>query len=324
MVANDSERLAIQPLVTPTETRVKGNEGLRATAVTIAACYVTPEGVVLGADSTASTMLAGGFHYFNYNQKIFEVGEPGTGTLGMATWGLGGIGTQSHRTIVAMFDDDLKSTPPKDMKEVADRWTDKIWAQYQPNLARCLALNQKPPFDKAANPPNPAARTEAEEMEFEQLKHGLGLGFFIGGHLLPARAPAAFGIAFDPLAGRPTPVQFGSWNFAGAPNMIGRLINGFDGAIRDDLLKSGKWSGTAAELDQLLSQHQLATPYLPIREAIDFVHACVASTIKAMKFSNLAQICGGPIEIAVITTDRRFRWVRHKEWDAAIAEGAPS
>ena len=56
---------------------------------------------------------------------------------------------------------------------------------------------------------------------------------------------------------------------------------------------------------------------------IDFVHACIASTIKAMKFSNLAQICGGPIEIAVITTDRRFRWVRHKEWDAAISEGAP-
>jgi hypothetical protein len=64
---------------------------------------------------------------------------------------------------------------------------------------------------------------------------------------------------------------------------------------------------------------------LPIREAIDFVHACVSSTIKAMKFStSLAQICGGPIEIAVITTDRRFRWVRHKDWDVAIAEGDPA
>jgi hypothetical protein len=34
--------------------------------------------------------------------------------------------------------------------------------------------------------------------------------------------------------------------------------------------------------------------------------------------------CGGPIEIAVITTDRRFRWVRHKDWDVAIAEGDPA
>lgn len=233
-------------------------------------------------------------------------------------------GPVSHRTAVAMFDDDLKAKPPKDMKEVADRWTDVVWAHYQPLATRCLALNQKPPFDKAAKPPNPAARTEAEEKEFEQLKHGLVLGFFIGGHLLPARALAAFSIAFDPLAAKPSPVQFASWNFAGAPNMIGRLINGVDAAIRGDILGSGKWTGTPAELDQLLTKHQLATPYLPIREAVDFVHACIVSTIKAMKFSNLAQICGGPIEIAVITTDRRFRWVRHKEWDAAISEGAPS
>jgi hypothetical protein len=54
--------------------------------VTIAVCYVTPEGVVLGA---ASATLPGGFHYFNFNQKVFEIGEPGRGTLGIATWGLG-------------------------------------------------------------------------------------------------------------------------------------------------------------------------------------------------------------------------------------------
>jgi hypothetical protein len=28
--------------------------------------------------------------------------------------------------------------------------------------------------------------------------------------------------------------------------------------------------------------------------------------------------CGGPIEIAVISTDRRFRWVRHKNFGAAL------
>ncbi len=69
------------------------------------------------------------------------------------------------------------------------------------------------------------------------------------------------------------------------------------------------------------ASHRLEHPTLPIRDAIDFVHACIQSTIKAHKFSNLSQICGGPIEIAVIRTDRRFRWVRHKNWDAAIMEG---
>jgi hypothetical protein len=132
-------------------------------------------------------------------------------------------------------------------------------------------------------------------------------------------------MAFQPLQGKPTPVKLAmTWSFWGAPNMIQRLIFGRDANLRDGLLASGKWSGTAADLDSFLSRYQLATPLLPIRDAIDFTHACIASTIKAMKFSNLPQICGGPIEIAVITTDRRFRWVHHKDWDAAIMEGVQS
>ena len=103
--------------------------------------------------------------------------------------------------------------------------------------------------------------------------------------------------------------------------MIKRLMFGCDDEFKSDILNSGKWSGTPSELDALLAKHQLSAPYVPMRDAIDFVHSCIASTIKAMKFSNLAQTCGGPIEIAVITTDRNFRWVRHKEWDAAINEG---
>jgi hypothetical protein len=34
--------------------------------VTIATCYVSPEGVVLGADSTSTVGTPGNFHYFNY------------------------------------------------------------------------------------------------------------------------------------------------------------------------------------------------------------------------------------------------------------------
>jgi len=71
----------------------------------------------------------------------------------------------------------------------------------------------------------------------------------------------------------------------------------------------------------LISRHKLMHPTtVPIREAIDFTQACLLTTIKAMKFSNLPQVCGGPIELAVITTDRAFRWVRHKSWESAIRE----
>jgi hypothetical protein len=59
-----------------------------------------------------------------------------------------------------------------------------------------------------------------------------------------------------------------------------------------------------------------------LRDAIDFAYSSIHSTIKALKFSNLNQICGGPIEIAVIRTDRLFEWVQHKKWNAGLKEGA--
>ena len=68
--------------------------------MTIAICYVSPEGIVLGADSTSSAVVSpGGFHYFNFNQKLFEVGEDST--VGVLTWGLGGLGEMSHRRMLA-------------------------------------------------------------------------------------------------------------------------------------------------------------------------------------------------------------------------------
>ena len=110
-------------------------------------------------------------------------------------------------------------------------------------------------------------------------------------------------------------------SFWGAPNMIIRLLKGCDWGLRQSILKSGFWRATEQDLDSLIGNHTLGHGILPIRDAIDFTHACINSTIKALKLSNLSQICGGPIEIAVITADRRFRWVRHKPWDAAIFEG---
>jgi hypothetical protein len=298
--------------------------------VTIAACYVSPEGIVLGADSTSTYTGQTGQHYYNHAQKLFELStDPETGTLGAVTWGLGGLQVSSHRTLLSQFTDDLKKTPAKSVAEVADRWSTMFWAAFSdpkcpiaPYLATCKALAAKQVHDPIAATA-PAMRTKAEEDEFNELSMTLLTGFCIGGYVPSDRSPAAFEIVFKPtLTAKPVPVQraLGA-AFWGAPNMIQRLIMGGDDGLKESVMKSGKWTGTRPELDALVSQHALAHPIVPIRDAIDFVHACIYSTIKAFKFSNLSQICGGPIELAVITTDRPFRWVRHKEFDAAIADG---
>jgi hypothetical protein len=290
--------------------------------MTIAACYHSSEGIVLGADSTTSTAVdGGGFHYFNHNQKIFEFGE--NSTVGLVTWGMASLGAKSYRTLIANLADQLENKElKKGMTELADRWCDHFWKEYETDLKqaiqRCKELNAKATHD----PANAASRTVAEETEFKNLKANGVVGFCIAGYWLPDRTVAAFQIVFDLLSPKPTPKPIPTLNysFLGAPNMIGRLIFGADENLKPDIIASGKWGDTPAELDKIFEKRRLGHGNLPVRDAVDFVHTCIYSTIKALKFSNLPQICGGPIELAVITSDRKFRWVTHKDWDSAILE----
>ncbi len=295
--------------------------------MTIAACYVSPEGIVFGADSTTTVNVPGSPHYFNHAQKLFEIGEDST--LGIVTWGLGGLNVSSHRYLIARFGDDLVINPPRTVEDAALRWSAFFWNEYSSaafivqTIADIRQLAQKIPHDPTS-PPNPTMRTIDEENIFENNLRTLTVGFCLGGHVLPSRQATAYEILFSPLAVvPPAPRQLPMHNpcFWGAPNMINRLLRGCDWGLRTSILSSGHWTGTENDLDTLIDDHTLGHAILPIRDAIDFTHACINSTIKALKFSNLSQICGGPIEIAVITSDRKFRWVRHKAWDAAIPDG---
>lgn len=294
--------------------------------MTVAICCVSPEGVVFGADSTASAMVQqGGFHYLNHNQKIFEIGR--NSSLGIMTWGLASLGNLSHRTQIAQLGDDLSSKAPSSVFEVCELWIERFWPNYQ-NIAKAeintvKKLDAKKSFDKSIGTPAPNMRSEDEERLYQQLKLGLVVGFCIGGYVEKNREPTAYSILFDPLKDRPTPEQISTketrcW---GTPKIFERIIHGIDFDMKAAILNSPHWTGNQSALDSLLTSHLLYFPDLPIRDAVDFVFSSVSSTIKTLKFSHLSQTCGGPIEIAVVTSDRNFRWVRHKEWDAAINEG---
>ena len=299
---------------------------MRGNGLTIAVCYVTPEGVVLGADSTSSVAGIADLHYFDFTQKIFEIGE--NSTLGMLLWGLGGVAGTSYRTLIAQLDDDIQANPATytSVADVAQRWARDFWAVYSADAQYQLfqVLHSKAPHNPATAPPDPAQRTEDEERVYRNLKLNLRVGFLVAGYVLPDRTPLAIEVTFDPISGQKVapPLPQSSWRAWRVPKMMARLLFGCDMTLAGSILASGKWTGTGAELQVLIDQCALTHAALPIRDAVDFVHSCIHSTIKALKFSSLPQTCGGPIEIAVITSDRKFRWVRHKAWDAAIIDGA--
>ena len=277
--------------------------------MTIAMCYVSPEGVVLGADSTTSFSYNNGHHFFNQNQKLYEIGEEST--IGIVTWGLGTLFNTSFRTLIAKLDDQFKTSAPISVKDAAEKWSAIFWSAYNasPPLATAVAKLSALAAKKAYGAASPLAsdmRTEVEENEFTNLRDNLRVGFCLAGHVLSDRHPCAYEVQVDPISGPGAPIAlaFGTYSFWGVPNMAERLIYGYDIEIRKSVVRSPFWTGTEADYDALMGNHKLHHDMIPIRDAIDFVHTCIHSTIKALKFSRFSQVCGGPIEIAVITTDR--------------------
>lgn len=290
--------------------------------MTIAACYPCLEGVVLGADSTTTIFVPGPIahsgqrHHYTFCQKVFEFGDRGS-SAGVVTWGLGALPHVSYRTIIAEAADAASASGAQTLEDVVRVFGGLFWAEYstafQQGTQRAQALDAK------------KDRTDQEQSELEFWKGTLSVGFCLGGRWGRSRRVEAWQVIFDPLLNSgpvPTCLPSGTPVYWGCPNLIERVTFGIDGILFRGILESGKWGGTPEELWDLVKGGVLSPPSeLPIREAIDLVHAEIYTTIKAMKFSHLAPICGGPIEIAVVTTDRPFRWVCHKRLSRAIAEG---
>ena len=268
--------------------------------MSIAGAYLTSEGVVLGADSatvvqaTSREGTKGVAQVFSYAQKVFEVGKQKQGRLGLCTWGSGTVGGTSHRTLVARLADAVE----------AEKLTVEGAAE------RLLAL-----------------------VEQERASDGdVGaVGYFLGGWDLGTRDPACYLLTVDAEGDTSKhALQIGEARFCGVPQFFTRVFHGYDPQLKTGLLKALK-----DKLGQKAPDHfdaiyeaafaEAAVPLVaagfkdvPLREAIDFIHTYLLVTVKATKFKYGPRVCGGPIEVAFISTDRMFRWVCHKGFDAAI------
>lgn len=284
--------------------------------MTIAACFVTPGGVVLGADSTTTFRLpdhSGNltFRHFDHAQKLFQVGEDSS--LGIVTWGLGGLGHLSYRTVFAQFADSAPNTAAS-LEDAAAKFSQHFWRVYSESLADTI--------DTVARLRALAERTPKQEAELVELIRGSTVGFCLGGYVQRDRTPGACAIIFSPdMTASPVPGKLivGRPSFWGIPDITKRLMFGIDEGLLEAIAASEHWTGTVDDLVDLAKPFFFQPPdALPIREAIDFVDSAIYATVKGMKFSNRRPFCGGPVELAVITTDRRFRWVSHKTMNVAV------
>lgn len=263
--------------------------------MSIAAAYLVSEGVVLGADSSTTVSVStpqgsGIVQLLAHSQKVFEVGN--NSRIGVCTWGQGSVGNISHRTIIAQLADKINNDST--IKEVAEKLVEIV---------------------------NPMVK-----------KEGIALvGYYLGGWDPGSHEPACFHIEIRKEASKINPLAKGLCMFSGTPVIFSRVFRGFDprlpGALKNEL--KGALSDKVQSFDDIFKKafDKVSAPLvtagfqdLPIREAIDFVYSYLHITVKAEKFSFGPPSCGGPIEIGFISTDRLFRWVRHKPFYSAIVE----
>jgi len=271
--------------------------------MTIAAAYLMSEGVVLGADSTTTVMTPDGqvAQVFDCAQKVFEIGNGGR--MGACTWGAAQLGNTAHRTVFARLADSLGD-------ETVQAAAEKLAA---------IAMEEA----------NRSGGLKAE------------VGYFLGGWNLGTRLPACCRVHLH--TDRPPDIhelQVGEARFFGCPGFFTRVFHGFDPALPQCLLNA-LLEELRPDFADAVPQHVLVDRFskafdkarqglvtrghqdLPIREAIDFIHAYLHVTIKAYKFRYGPSPCGGPIEIGFVTTDRPFRWATHKPFETAIVQQYP-
>lgn len=270
--------------------------------MTIAAAYLTSEGVVFGADSattiTARINIPGQpsqdrvSQILYHAQKVYEIGE--SGRLGLCTWGAGKIHEISHRTIAARVADIVNSKKTT-VSQAVDIFVNEVKKAY------------------------------GTTKDFP-------VGYFFGGWSPESHLPSCFRLVFDENGTlTQDELSVGEVRFSGSSEFFTRVFWGFDPSLPKELFDElvrripdlpDNFQDAFNESYSVVAGKLVVKGYqdLPIREAIDYVHSYLHITIKVSKYRFGPQPVGGPIEVGFISTDRNFRWACHKKHTSAISE----
>ena len=107
--------------------------------------------------------------------------------------------------------------------------------------------------------------------------------------------------------------DFGA-NWYGQTGTLIRLIKGYDLVSLDELIKRGADKAIIQQwVNDNASEMRLIFDGMPIQDAVDFADYAVQVTIGAFRFMAGPPLCGGNIDIAVITP-AAFHWAKRKQW----------
>lgn len=266
--------------------------------MTICVSVRIPEGLILAADSmvtlegtinTPQGQQTGVLQTFEFANKVTRIKDY---PIGVMTWGIASISNRSIPSLIMEWEHGYPSislVQSFTVKDVADELHKFIEERYD----KVYPASTKRPF----------------------------LGLFIGGYSQnqffsdqyfcewPNRI-AWQEVRLNNPDGSP---NFGA-NWFGQTDALSRLVHGYDRAGIEELIKRGvdksivqKW------IDDHVSELPLVFDGMPLQDAVDFANYAVELTIGRFRFAVGVPVCGGNVDIAVITPNA-FQWAQRKQW----------
>ena len=270
--------------------------------MTICVSVKTRQGLVLGTDSmsTITALVDGQIRVVKTYRNARKLTQIGQLPVGVFTYGVGNIGQRSLYGLITEF---CRQLP--DEKAV-------------PDIAKNLSAFIEPEYQK----------------HFGSGSDEHKLGLYVAGYSPASALPEEWSFEF-PDAAQPKPVQSEdsfdvNWRAITIPFM--RLHQGFDirfyAMLADKMLKLGISEKAMKSIFSLFKETIEDIPLtpsihfasMPIQDAINFAVYVLQTTIGYTTFESVTPSCGGPLQIAVITEDRGFVWVREPQY--RIMEGA--
>jgi hypothetical protein len=261
------------------------------------------EGLVLAADSATSIILQSSDgpakigNIFLYTRKLLHLKDY---PIGILTWGLGSIGQRSIESLVKEYEDGKPS--------ISDKSSNNYDPDYQYDVQAISEELRK-------------FLCGYYERMYENVKveSQIPLGMYVGGFSRRRffADEYAFVIPFDTASQNVSPAlpdgspTFGAHSF-GLNDAITRFTHGYDERLEDVLKSKGFDQNAIQEILEPL-QYEITFSGMPLQDAIDFAVSLVQLTIARYRFVIGPQVCGGEIDVAVLT-NRYFNWVHRKSW----------
>ena len=266
--------------------------------MTICVSVRIPEGLILAADSmvtlegtvnTGEGAKAGVLQTFESANKVSQVKDY---PIGVMTWGIASISSRSIPSLIMEWEYGLGSllvNADFSVRKMADGLHEFIHERYNKSYP---ATERRP-----------------------------RLGMFIGGYSGGQFFSEQFFCEWPNRVGwqevRPNKSDgspdFGA-NWFGQVDALDRLVHGYDRNGIKELVKRGadkevvqKW------IEDHVSELPLVFDGMPIQDAVDFANYAVQLTIGRFRFSMGVPVCGGDVDIAVITPDA-LHWAQRKQW----------